>query len=240
MAEPIYDIVFTVGRTPPSIKPTAPQKAGYFGDRDSARITFKLDFVTDYTRRFRIEVEDANGAYDITEPLEITDYVVAYMVPAAWTAAGVCTIRLVEVEIVDSIETVVAHYPAGKLLFEMRESGTAMMNLLPRWQTTMLAAEAAGGRAEAAADEAYQAAEVALQAKGPKGDKGDKGDTGDVGPQGPKGDTGDVGPKGDKGDLATVYFTDDGNGNVTIGTKSAGMEVVLADDGNGNVTLEVM
>lgn len=48
------------------------------------------------------------------------------------------------------------------------------------------------------------------------------------------------GDKGDRGDLATVYFTDDGNGNVTIGTKSAGMEVILTDMGDGNVILEVV
>lgn len=43
-----------------------------------------------------------------------------------------------------------------------------------------------------------------------------------------------------KGDLASVFFSDDGNGNVTIGTKSADLEVSLTDYGNGNVMLEVL
>jgi hypothetical protein len=51
--------------------------------------------------------------------------------------------------------------------------------------------------------------------------------------KGPKGDT------GEKGDLASVNFTDDGSGNVTIGT-SGRMEVTLTDDGDGNVRLEVV
>lgn len=48
------------------------------------------------------------------------------------------------------------------------------------------------------------------------------------------------GKKGDKGDLASVFLADDGNGNVTIGTKSAGMDVVLIDDGEGNIRTEVV
>lgn len=50
-------------------------------------------------------------------------------------------------------------------------------------------------------------------------------------------DSGDF--QGERGDIASIFFDDDGNGNVTIGTKSAGMEVVLTDDGNGNVSVEV-
>ena len=61
-----------------------------------------------------------------------------------------------------------------------------------------------------------------------------------AGSAGADGKDGKDGKDGEDGDLAAVFFANDGNGNVTIGTKSAGMEVVLADDGNGNVRAEVM
>ena len=39
---------------------------------------------------------------------------------------------------------------------------------------------------------------------------------------------------------ATIVMTDDGDGNVTLGTKCSGMVVNLTDDGAGNVNLEVV
>jgi hypothetical protein len=229
MANPIYNIEFTVGRTPPKVSPTAPQEAGFFGDDGFAAVLFHLqpsDIVTGH--RYRIEVEDANGAYDITELLDADENgIVYYLIPSAWTAAGVASLRLVEVEMVGDVEKHVLHYPPARLSFKARENNASMPKMLPRWQTTMLAAEAAGGRAEAAADEADQAAanaldvaaqansakdaalaaaEVAMNAKGPKGDKGDKGDPGPEGPQGPKGEKGDPGEDGTN--VVQVTLTD--------------------------------
>lgn len=42
------------------------------------------------------------------------------------------------------------------------------------------------------------------------------------------------------GNMNSVFFSDDGNGDITIGTKSADMKIVFSDDGNGNVKTEVM
>lgn len=209
MAEPIYNIKFAVGRAPLSATPSAPQPAGYFGDKGFARVGFRFKDATETANDhyYRIEIEDANGAYDITEKLYpgVVDYTVSYDVPAAWTAAGVATLRLVEFESIDGIETAVLHFPPVKLLFEARDSNASMPKMLPRWQATMSKAEEATVNAINATESALAAAEVALNAKGPKGDKGD------IGPQGPKGEKGDPGEGGGESNVLIVKFS----GNTT-------------------------
>lgn len=226
MVEPIYEITFTVEKNPPTVSPLSPQAAGHFGDNYAARISFVLNGAAD-GRRYRIEVEDANGAYDITELLDAAGNVVSYTVPAAWTAAGVAKVRLVEVEVLDGIEKAIFHYPAAKLSFEMRDSGTSTIKMLPRWQSVMAASEAATERAKAAEYNADQAAAKALdeasKASTAKEDALDAAYQANTakeaalaaaevalqakGPKGDKGDKGDTGPKGDKGDDNVLHVT---------------------------------
>lgn len=194
MAEIVYDIKFTVDRATPKVTPTAPQKAGYYGDDNAARLTFSgVDDSFDY----QIEIVDGNGAYDITETLN-TDGAgnLVYEVPSAWTAAGLASVRLVELG-----EERVLHYPEVQLLFEARDTGEQMGDMLPRWQSVMRDSEAATQDAIEAAEYATQAGEFAasqtpniqngewylgdqntgVQAVGEQGPRGLKGEKGDPG-----------------------------------------------------------
>lgn len=193
MADIVYDIQFTVDRVTPKVTPTAPQKAGYYGDDNAARLTFSgVDDSFDY----QIEIVDGNGAYDITETLT-TDGAgnLVYEVPSAWTAAGLASVRLVEIG-----EESVMHYPEVQLLFEARDTGEQMGDMLPRWQSVMRDSEAATQDAIEAAEYATQAGEFAAS-QTPNIQNGEwyLGDqntgvqaVGEQGPQGPKGDNGVV------------------------------------------------
>ncbi len=224
MAEAIYKIDYTVDRATPKVTPTVPQKAGYYGDDKAAQITFSG---VDTTLKYQIEIVDGNGAYDITETLTPNSSgKIVYLVPSAWTAAGLASVRLVE------IGDHVLHYPEVHLLFEARESGEQMGEMLPRWQAVMREAETATDDANEAAEYATQAGEYAeahmpnikdgvwhfgdqstgvpaTGEQGPRGpqgvqgEQGPKGDKGDTGPQGLQGEQGDKGDKGDKGDPGT-------------------------------------
>ena len=184
--------------------PSEPQNGGVYGDNGALVLAFSP---LDETYRYQIEVVDGGGCYDITEPLNVQEGMIRYAVPSAWTAPGIATVRLVAVG--EGDEAVIRHYAPIRLRFSDREQGTAMGEMLPRWQTVMAEsvtatrqASAAAWEAEIAALTAREAAEIARQAKGEKGDKGD------IGPQGPKG------PKGDPGDgVLHVTISTDADGN---------------------------
>ncbi len=151
MVEPIYKINFAVDRAAPSVTPTDVQPAGYYGDDQVALVTFALSEVVD-GHRYRIEIVDGNGAYDITELLDAVDGVVSYIIPAVWTAAGTATLQLVELEIgEDGAETAVMYYPPARLLFEARDNGPSGVDMQARWQELMTAAEIASAQAREAA-----------------------------------------------------------------------------------------
>lgn len=183
MADPIYKINFAVKYPEeegavPSVTPTAAQPAGYYGDDNFALVTFTMDSVVN-GHRYRIEIVDGNGAYDISELLDAKNKVVSYTIPRKWTAAGTATLQLVEIEVGDDgAEKAVAHYPPVRLLFEARDEGTPMGEMLPAWQQVMT-------RAENLTEEVHNAMlsgeldgpQGPQGAQGPKGEKGEKGDT---------------------------------------------------------------
>ena len=199
-------LAVTVNDAEGTLYPQEPQQAGVYGDNKALILQFSP---LDENYRYQIEVVDGSGCYDITLPLATQNGQLQYPIPSAWTAPGMATVRLVAVG--DGDEPILRHYAPLYLRFSDREQGTAMGEMLPRWQTVMAASETATERAQAAADyteqqsaaaldaaaqataarkEALAAAEVARNAKGPKGDKGDTG---------PKGDKGDKGDKGEAG-----------------------------------------
>ena len=185
MADPIYKINFTVNRAVPSVTPTAAQPAGYYGDDNFALVTFTMDSVVN-GHRYRIEIVDGNGAYDISELLDAKNKVVSYTIPRKWTAAGTATLQLVEIEMgADGTEKAVAHYPPVRLLFEARDDSTPMGEMLPAWQQVMTRAE----NLTEAVHNAMLSGELdgPQGPQGPQGPKGDKGDKGDIGPVGPSG-----------------------------------------------------
>ncbi len=176
MADPIYKINFTVNRAVPSVTPTDAQSAGYYGDDNFALVTFTMDSVVT-GHRYRIEIVDGNGAYDISELLDAKNKVVSYTIPRKWTAAGTATLHLVELEIGnDGAEKAVAHYPPVRLLFEARDESVPMGDPLPTWQAVMTRAE----NLTEAVHNAMLSGELDGP-QGPQGEKGDKGDKGDPG-----------------------------------------------------------
>ena len=171
-------LTVTVNDKEGELYPSEPQYGGVFGDNEALVLEFAP---LDDAYRYQIEVVDGSGGYDITLPLAAQDGKLRYAVPAAWTAPGTATVRLVAVG-ADG-EELLRHYAPIRLRFSDREQGEAMGDMLPRWQTVMINADEAAQKAssaaytaEVAALTAREAAQVALQAKGPKGDKGDKGD----------------------------------------------------------------
>ena len=204
MSEAIYDIKFDVDRREKSVNPTVPLRAGTFGDNEVAKVTFNIAGSTE-GKKYRIEVEDGGGAYDITELLDAENGQVSYLVPSAWTTAGVATLRLIEISVVGNEEDTTFHYPPVYLSFADKDDGAS--DMLPRWQAVMTrletsvegaeaSAKEAGNRAYLAAESATMTARLAEESqrsaeraataaatvkKGDKGDKGEKGDKGDPG-----------------------------------------------------------
>ena len=195
MEKMFYDIVFHVDRTAMTVTPTAPQRAGIYGDDKVAKVTFR--FAETHARmalhKFRIEINDGGGGYDVSELLSISGNEVVYSVPSAWTAAGTASLRLVEIAFDENgEESAVLHYPPVYLYFADREDGEAAGEMLPRWQAVMTRLETSVDTAAASAADAAQAAREAQASasaaqhiaatvqKGDKGDQGDKGDKGDT------------------------------------------------------------
>ena len=184
-----YTIEFAV--TAQGVTPVTPQAAGHTGDHKAALVRFTVPFEG---YRYRLEIADGGGGYDITDLLEADDGVVSYEIPSAWTAAGVATLRLIAVEQDEAkAEIVRFHSAPAYLRFEDREEGEPLgESLRPAWQETL--------------DEAHFFLET-MEQKLTNGDfRGEKGDRGEAGPPGEKGEKGDKGDPGD-GNMALMCQT---------------------------------
>ncbi len=155
---------FTV--TADAVTPDTPQFAGHAGDHRAVLLRFTVPFEA---CRYRLEIVDGGGGYDITALLDAVDGIVSYEIPSSWTSAGVATVRLVAVEeSVDGTETVRFHFAPVYLNFSDREEGEQTgQTARPAWQETL--------------DEAQfflKAVEQKLENGELNGKKGDKGDNG--------------------------------------------------------------
>ena len=165
MATPVYSFLYEVDCTAMTVSPVAPQRAGCYGDHHFAAVRFELknNSAAD-TYRYRIEIVDGSGAYDITELLSIQDGAVEYTIPCVWTAPGLATLRLIQIEVAsDGSETASLHYPPVHLIFEQRE-GADMGEVLPIWQSVMTKAENGAASAVVAAANVSAVAEEARKA----------------------------------------------------------------------------
>ncbi len=135
----VYTLKFTV--TAEGITPAEVQAAGVFGDHQAAVLEFSVPSEPTACR-YRLEITDGSGAYDITELLDAKNGVVSYAIPRKWTAAGTAFVRLVAVK-TDSNgnETVCFHASPARLFFEERDDGESMPAKLPTWQEIMTRAE---------------------------------------------------------------------------------------------------
>ena len=168
----LYTLAFTVSAE--GTTPAEPQPAGVFGDHQAARLSFTVPPEVPGECRFRLEIIDGSGGYDITELLEAENGVVSYAVPRAWTAAGTAAVRLIAVSENDSGEEVLCFHGApAYLFFEEREDGSPLEATAgPVWQEVM-------HRAETVTNTLNHAMETGAF-NGEKGEKGDKGDKGDM------------------------------------------------------------
>ncbi len=223
-----YTIDFTV--TADAVTPSVPQFAGHTGDHRAAVVRLSVPFEG---YRYRLELTDGSGGYDITELLDAVDGIVSYDIPSAWTAAGVATVRLVAIEQgEDGDEIVRFHSAPAYLCFEDREEGEPLgERLRPAWQETLDEAQFFLNTVE------QKLTNGELNGKdGEKGEQGEKGDTGARGPQGEqgppgeKGDTGEKGEKGEKGEQGDVSlgYAHNTFANALNGTASG--EIVALND----------
>lgn len=144
----VYTLKFTV--TADGITPAEVQPAGVFGDHLAAALEFAVPSQPTGCR-YRLEITDGSGAYDITELLDAKNGVVSYAIPRNWTAAGTATVRLIAVTVdKNGEETLCFHAAPARLFFEERDDSTPMEDMLPAWQEVMT-------RAETVTDTVYEA-----------------------------------------------------------------------------------
>ena len=174
----IHTIEFSVSADG-QITPASPQPAGHSGDDGAAVLRFHVPFEG---CRYRVEMVDGVGGYDITDLLDAVDGVVSCVVPSCWTAAGTAAVRLVVVSVGDDGTTGKAHTHPAYLTFEHRDGGDHLNRAArPAWQTLL-------DEAQFFLQSLQQRADGGAF-KGDKGDKGEKGDKGDKGDTGAAGDT---------------------------------------------------
>lgn len=158
MSDAIYKAEFAVDRDTAAVTPVSPCDAGYTGDHLSAELHFAVG-QTDY--RYRLEIVDGSGGYDITEPLTPNgDGRVVYRVPSHWTAAGTATVRLIEY----GEDERVTHFAPVSLFFADREEGEATEYHRPRFEVLLTTAETAVERANAAAERVESVGDTLEQA----------------------------------------------------------------------------
>ncbi len=144
----VYTLKFTV--TADGITPAEVQPAGVFGDHLAAVLEFAVP-PQPTSCRYRLEITDGSGAYDITELLDAKNGVVTYAIPRNWTAAGTASVRLIAVTVdKNGEETLCFHAAPARLFFEERDDSTPMGDMLPAWQEVMT-------RAETVTDTVYEA-----------------------------------------------------------------------------------
>ncbi len=135
----VHTLSFTV--TPDSTNPAEVQAAGVFGDHNATKMEFTVPSEPSGCR-YRLEITDGSGAYDITELLDAQNGVVSCLIPRKWTSAGVAHVRLIAVKIdKNGNEELCFHAPPAHLFFEERDDGEPITDILPAWQEVMTRAE---------------------------------------------------------------------------------------------------
>lgn len=125
----VYTIHLSV--TPDGVTPDTPQFAGRLGDDRAAELCIRVPFTG---CRYRLEVIDGAGGYDITDLLDAEDGTVRYAVPCAWTTAGIAALRVIAV----GADGWRFHSAAAYLRFEDREDGDYLNDTVrPAWQETL-------------------------------------------------------------------------------------------------------
>lgn len=142
MALPIYEHRVTV--TEETVSPRGPLMCGTAGDACAARLRFEFASAfadaADYS--YRLEIVTGSGAYDITDRLTLADNEIVFDIPAAWTAAGLAAVRLVQFAEQDGTETARRYFPPVALQFAYRDEGSGAVTAALQWQEYLTRAEA--------------------------------------------------------------------------------------------------
>ena len=142
MALPIYEHRVTV--TEDTVSPRGPLACGTAGDACAARLHFcfasAFTDAADYS--YRLEIVTGSGAYDITDRLSVEDNEIVYDIPAAWTAAGLAAVRLIQFAERNGTETARRYFPPVALQFAYRDEGSGAVTAAPQWQEYLTRAEA--------------------------------------------------------------------------------------------------
>lgn len=162
MGLPIYEHILTVSDT--AVTPGGPLPCGTAGDRNAARLRFRLEAADAADYEYRLEAVGGDGAYDLTDRLPLTDGELSFDVPSPWTAAGVAAVRLVRYRTADGEQTARQYYPPVLLQFAYRDEGVQPMTAPLQWQELITRAEAALNEAAAAAEHASTTADEAQTA----------------------------------------------------------------------------
>ncbi len=140
MAFPIYEHRLTV--TKETVSPNGPLLCGTAGDACATRLRFGFAATDAADYDYRLEIVTGGGAYDITDRLPVEDDEIVYDIPAAWTAAGEASVRLVQFAEQDGTEVARHYFPPVTLQFAYRDEGNGTQVAALQWQDHLTRAEA--------------------------------------------------------------------------------------------------
>lgn len=154
----LYNLIFNVSKdtVEPSGDERVPLRAGVYGDKGQAAVTFNLldDVPIGGGYRYRVEIVDGAGGYDVTELMAAKNGTVVVDIPTAWTTPGVAALRLVAVETdAEGNENARFHSLPMYIYFDDRNDGDATrVQAEAAWQAFL-------AKAEVHIDKARQSAE---------------------------------------------------------------------------------
>lgn len=164
----LYNLVFDVSKdtASPHGGSKEPLRGGVYGDKGQASVTFNLleGVPMDGGYRYRVEIVDGAGGYDVTELMPAEEGKVVIDIPTSWTVPGVAALRLVAVETdAEGNEEARFHSLPMHVYFDDRNDGKPVEGLAETvWQSFLTKA---GMSVEAARQFAEQSAAAATAAQ---------------------------------------------------------------------------
>lgn len=171
----LYNLVFDVSKdtVSPHGGSKEPLRGGVYGDKGQASVTFNLleGVPMGGGYRYRVEIVDGAGGYDVTELMPAEEGKVVIDIPTSWTVPGVAALRLVAVETdADGNEEARFHSLPMHVYFDDRNDGKPVEGMAETvWQSFLTKSEKyideARRSAERSAADATSAQEAAGEAK---------------------------------------------------------------------------
>jgi hypothetical protein len=170
----LYNLVFDVSKdtASPHGGSKEPLRGGVYGDKGQASVTFNLleGVPMGGGYRYRVEIVDGAGGYDVTELMPAEEGKVVIDIPTSWTVPGIAALRLVAVETdADGNEEARFHSLPMRVYFDDRNDGkpveamaeTVWQSFLTKSEKYVDEARLSAEQSATAATEAQSAAEAA-------------------------------------------------------------------------------